>query len=236
MADISIIAGESRVINVSAVNEAGTAIDLTNASIAWIMAETPYGTPTIAKAGVIDGPPTEGKFKVTLTSADTTPLNGNFYQSATLTFLDGSVSTIFLGLIAVSPLSELSSVEMFKIRYPEFASVSNALISLILAEAGVVVTDAWFEDDRQRAQMLWAAHRLTVEGEPARSSGGGSIALSGPVKSHKVGDVSVEFAGVGGGGADRVGFASTTYGQEFLELMRMNFGSVIALNGPNLWP
>lgn len=236
MTDISIVAGESRIINVAAQNEDGSPINLTGSTIAWQMALVPYGTPVISKAGVIQGPATDGNFRVTLSAAETLPLNGNFYQSAMITFPDTSKTSLFLGLIAISPLDELSSVEEFKVRYPEFAAVSNALISLVLADAALEVDEGWNESDISRARMLWAAHRLTIQGEPARSLTGQSIAITGPVKRHKVGDVEVEFTGIGGSSSSALDFGATSYGREYLRLLNMNFGGVRVLTGPNVFP
>lgn len=116
----------------------------------------------------------------------------------------------------------------FKARYPEFAPVSDALIGLVLAETFDEVGDTWLERDRARAQMLLAAHKLTLEGEPKRSTAGTGAALNGAVKRHKVGDVEVEFAGVDISDSDtsRLGYGLTVYGREFAALMRKNFPAV----------
>lgn len=116
----------------------------------------------------------------------------------------------------------------FKARYPEFTPVSDALVQLVLNDAIDAVGDTWFERDRARAQMLLAAHMLTVEGEPGRSTTGQGAGATGPVKRRKVGDVETEFAGTGGSAGDgsASGYAATFYGQEFLSLMRKNFPPV----------
>lgn len=233
MTDFSIVAGDSRVINVTATTEAGTPIDLTGATIAWKAAAAPFGTAVISKPGVISTPPgTDGKFKITLVPADTAGLIGNLYQSAALTFPDNSVSTIYLGLISITPLPNAISVEMFRARYPEFAPVSDALISLVLSESLDSIGDTWLQKDRTKAQMLLAAHKLATEGEPARSSGnGGGGSTSGAVKRMKVGDVEVEYAGFGSGSGSGAasGFASSVYGQRYLALMRLNFPGIVAV-------
>jgi hypothetical protein len=119
----------------------------------------------------------------------------------------------------------------FKARYPEFAPVSNDLITLVLAEAVDQVGDTWLERDRARAQMLLAAHTLTMEGEPGRTASGSGIAATGAVKRRKVGDVEVEFAGFSGGSGagSGSGYAATSYGQEFMALMRKNFPTALAV-------
>ncbi len=116
----------------------------------------------------------------------------------------------------------------FKARYPEFTNVSDALVQLVLNDAFADVGDTWFERDRARAQMLLAAHILTMEGEPGRTTTGQSSAGTGFVKRRKVGDVETEFASPGGssGSGAASGYGVTIYGQEFLALMRKNFPAV----------
>lgn len=118
--------------------------------------------------------------------------------------------------------------ETFKARYPEFTPVSDNLIQLVLNDAFADVGETWLERDRARAQMLLAAHILTMEGEPGRTTTGQGSAGTGFVKRRKVGDVETEFAtpGASSGGGAASGYASTTYGQEFLLLMRKNFPAV----------
>lgn len=121
------------------------------------------------------------------------------------------------------------TAETFKARYPEFSSVPDALVTLVLADAIADVGETWVERDRARAQMLLCAHMLTLEGWPARATGeGGGGASSGPVKREKVGDVEVEYAGVSGStglGAYGGSFASSIYGQQYWELLKRNFPS-----------
>jgi hypothetical protein len=119
----------------------------------------------------------------------------------------------------------------FKARYPEFVPVADALVNLVLQEAFDQVGDTWLERDRARAQMLLAAHNLTMEGEPARTTSGQGSAGTGTVKRRKVGDVEVEFATPASSSDSSVGngFASTTYGQQYLALMRLNFPAALAV-------
>lgn len=116
----------------------------------------------------------------------------------------------------------------FKARYPEFAPVSDALIQLMLNEAFDEVGDTWLERDRARAQMLLVAHRLTLEGEPDRTTSGSGSAGIGAIKRDKVGDSETEFFGVSGsdGSGSAYGYSLTAYGREFLALLRKNFPAV----------
>jgi len=119
----------------------------------------------------------------------------------------------------------------FKARYPEFVPVSDALVTLVLQEAIDQVGDTWLERDRARAQMLLAAHNLTMEGEPGRSVSGQGSAGTGTVRRRKVGDVEVEFATPGSnvGGFAATGYGATTYGQQFLALLKLNFPSPLVV-------
>ncbi|MBX4889776.1 DUF4054 domain-containing protein [Rhizobium bangladeshense] len=119
----------------------------------------------------------------------------------------------------------------FKARYPEFTAVSDALVQLVLNDAISDVGDTWLEKDRARAQMLLAAHILTMEGEPGRTENGasGATAGTGIIKRDKVGDVETEFAtpsSSGGGGSALSGYGMTFYGRQYLELLRKNFPAV----------
>jgi hypothetical protein len=230
MTDFSLVAGDSKVIEITVTEADGSPTDITAANLLWTAAAQPFGTPLISKAGTItDGP--GGVFDVSLVPSDTASMNGNFYHSAKITFADLSVSTIFLGLMAVSPLSAMSTVEQFKVRYPEFASVSTALISLVLSEAIGRVGDTWVDTDRLRAQMLLTAHILTMEGEPGRTENGaaGATAGTGLVKRDKVGDAETEFASPTASssvGSTLSGYALTFYGQQYLEILRRNFPAI----------
>jgi hypothetical protein len=111
-----------------------------------------------------------------------------------------------------------------KARYPEFDGVGNTLVDAVIADAAAYVDDTWREGDRSPAILALAAHMLASEGN---GTGGGS-AVSGPVTSVKVGDVSTTFAGhsASGGMSDLSGFAATAYGLAFLRLRRRNFPAV----------
>lgn len=125
---------------------------------------------------------------------------------------------------------EVPTPVTFKARFPEFGVVSDTLVQLVLNDAISDVGDTWLEKDRARAQMLLAAHILTMEGEPGRTENGasGATAGTGIIKRDKVGDVETEFAtptSSGSGGALSV-YGLTFYGQQYLELRRKNFPAV----------
>lgn len=119
-----------------------------------------------------------------------------------------------------------------KQRFPEFTAVSDTLVNLILAEASAQVGETWVERDRKPATLYLAAHLLAMEGEPGRSAGSTSGGVTGPVKRRKVGDVETEFAGFGRtdtNGRTDTGYEMTTYGRQFLRLLRLNFPAVVVV-------
>ncbi|WP_022697922.1 DUF4054 domain-containing protein [Euryhalocaulis caribicus] len=106
----------------------------------------------------------------------------------------------------------------FQVRFPSFASVDGAVITAALSRARRTVDDSWLEDDRAEAEMLHAAHDLTLEGIGATRE----AQLAG-FKRLKLGSLELERqAGDGSTSA----FASTTYGQKFLALMRRSVPAV----------
>jgi len=129
----------------------------------------------------------------------------------------------------------------FSIRYPEFACVDDALIQMILNDAISSVGDCWLEKDRAKAQMLLAAHTLSLEGEPQRSL---AIENGGAVNNQSVGaiiemqdrDVRVKFsdkqeqvAENSTLGAIGQGYMQTQYGKEYYLLLRRNAPSMMVV-------
>ncbi len=227
--DFSMFAGDDRTLKVAVTNQQGAVVNLTGASIAWKAADRPFGVPTLEKAGVIiDGP--AGRFDVALAPVDTALLLGALFHWAIITEVGGQKSTIYLGMISISPASDLVTVEMVKARFPEMGNVPDSVIQLVISEALPQVGESWIERDRQPAMLYLVAHMLAMQGYPASASGAaGSGATTGPMKRHKVGDVEVEFAGVatGGGISGSNGFFNATaYGQQFALYMRRNFPAV----------
>lgn len=227
--NVSMVQGESRLIEPTVTDgEQGPPTDITGATIVWKAGVSPFGAASLTKAGsIVNGE--EGSFRVTIEPADTLAISGVLFHWSEIVLSDSSVIKPFLGTFTVAPQSVGGvTVEAFKVRYPEFSDVSDALISMMIAEAADEVGDTWRERDQVRGRMLLVAHKLTIEGEPDRSSSGASIALTGPIKRDKVGDVETEFAGVGASAGDGsgTGYGLTSYGREFAALMRKNFPAI----------
>lgn len=115
----------------------------------------------------------------------------------------------------------------FKLRYPEFAGISDASVQLVLDEAIASVGETWLEKDRARAQMLLAAHTLSLM--PSINAVAGGTINAGAVKRRKVGDVETEFVGSVGNSTTHAGFGASTYGQEYYRLLRLNFPSPLVV-------
>lgn len=118
-----------------------------------------------------------------------------------------------------------------KVRYPEFAAVPDATVTMILDEAIRDVGPSWIEDDRAAAQMALAAHWLATQGGAGGTvtAGSTSFQTAGPVSRVKVGDVETTFGtgGSSGGSSGSAGdYRSTSYGQRFLQLRRRSFPAI----------
>lgn len=113
------------------------------------------------------------------------------------------------------------------IRYPEFQCVSPPRIQIALDDAARRVDDDWLDADRDRAQIALAAHILTTEG--ALSAAGGPTTTRGPIVSEKIGDASWSFGRLGTGASGQSSgssYATTAYGQTYLDLLRLNVPGV----------
>lgn len=123
------------------------------------------------------------------------------------------------------------SAAEFKARYPEFAPVSDSLVTSVIAEASPMVDDDWVETDQKPAIMALTAHLLSMEGWPARAA----LPAGAPLPKgtgqqmimRKVGDVTTQYAqtvGVGSGSSSGLlsALALTPYGNRFRQLLKLN--------------
>ena len=116
-----------------------------------------------------------------------------------------------------------ATAETFKTRFPAFASVDDAVITSALTRARRVVGEGWFEDDRQEAESLLAAHELTMDGLGATRE----AQLQG-FSRLKLGSLELEREATG---ASVSACDATTFGKRFRQIMRRNVPPIIALNG-----
>lgn len=119
---------------------------------------------------------------------------------------------------------EPATASAVKARFPAFAAVADALIEAALTQARRMVDETWLEDDRQPAEMLHAAHEMTLDGLGATRE----AQLQG-FKRLKLGSLELERDTSAGASGSTYGL--TTYGQRFMDLLRRNKPAIIALGG-----
>jgi hypothetical protein len=100
----------------------------------------------------------------------------------------------------------------FRALYPAFDAVADVTVEAWI-DKGDTETAAWPDTDRADAVMLYAAHHMSA-------SGLGRGARAAGVTSFRSGGFS---ATVSDAAASRTGYASTSYGQDYLALQRRNF-------------
>lgn len=112
----------------------------------------------------------------------------------------------------------------FKARFPAFASVDDAIVQAGLTEGGRSVDGTWTAGDYTLAIMLAGAHVLTLDGHGAGAAaqiaaqglGGFTSFASGPLSVSRTNEA-----------ANATGWATTSYGARFLELLRRNVGGPV---------
>jgi hypothetical protein len=122
----------------------------------------------------------------------------------------------------------------FKARYPEFAAVEDLTVAALVSEAEGEVGATWVENDRRPAVMAFAAHLLASSGFAfARAGTGAPIAVAGPLRSSKVGDVEESYGAPGtskaGDKSSATDLDGTAYGQRFIALRRRSFPSAMVV-------
>jgi hypothetical protein len=108
----------------------------------------------------------------------------------------------------------------FKIRFPEFASVDDAIIQPQLDRAEkILIESVWGDCYYEDGVYLLAAHFLAVQ--QARQQGGTTGGtVFGPVLSKSVGDVSVTFGRRTATSTSEEFYGSTPYGQEYWAMLQ----------------
>lgn len=105
----------------------------------------------------------------------------------------------------------------FRLRYPEFAAISDARVEYWLDDATSVVTADWGVDE-EPATLVYAAHRV------ARSATTGMSAIPAGVTRFRSGSMDVAFTESAANALSSGGYESTPYGQEFAVYLRRNRG------------
>lgn len=119
----------------------------------------------------------------------------------------------------------MSSIATFKLRYPEFAALSDEVLTDLIQDASTQHNARLLAEQFEPLTLLLAAHQASVRQRSlaAASPGGGSgLAVSGSLQSVTTGAASVGYGGsaaqVAGGkmSAADAALATTVYGQEYL--------------------
>lgn len=104
------------------------------------------------------------------------------------------------------------SAASIKQRYPEFSSLSDSYISLVIVDAALEVnSDEWLEKTDKGVQLM-TAHLLALS---QRASSG----ASGPLISERVGDLERQYGTINVNQLDG-SFAQTKYGLEFVNVRK----------------
>lgn len=109
-----------------------------------------------------------------------------------------------------------------KARYPAFAAVDDATIDYWLTDAHRFVDQSWTESDYGPALIAVAAHNMVRAGVPGIAGGDTSGFAAAGVTSFKSGTFSAEISEKVVEQAAAGGWGGTSYGQEYLALLRRN--------------
>lgn len=120
-----------------------------------------------------------------------------------------------------------------KLRYPAFADVADATLEYWITDAERIVTDAWFEADREPATLTLAAHNAALAGVLPKE---GAAALPTGVTSFRSGTFSATISDTAVSAQIAGGYASTKYGQEFEAMLRRNRGGPRLIGGAEYSP
>lgn len=116
-------------------------------------------------------------------------------------------------------------------RFPAFAAVDNLIVQGALDEAAARVDQTWREQDFQLAQLLYAAHILTLDGQGGGQEAQFSSLSAAGVQSIKIASLQLTIAKTKEAGADASLLKTTSFGRRFWDLMRLNFSGAVVLNG-----
>lgn len=110
-----------------------------------------------------------------------------------------------------------------KAAFPAFAAVANSVITMWLTRAARVVDSSWADDDRAYAQALLAAHLMTEQGLGTGAEAEMAANGASGFKVMKSASLTLERFDTAAG-ASGSSFSGTSYGRQFLPLLRANKG------------
>lgn len=120
-------------------------------------------------------------------------------------------------------------MDNFKLRYPEFNDVPEAVVSMAIDDAAMELCQKVWGKYYERGVSALAAHNLWLRGYLGDidedtglpdSDGGAKRAVA----SHTAGALSISYAGTakdGFGNGNTYGFEDSVYGREYLRLMNL---------------
>ena len=116
----------------------------------------------------------------------------------------------------------------FKARFPAFASVSDDVVNVVLAEAALQVDETWVsEADFKLGINLLTAHLLTMDGHGAGAEAESAAAGALGFKTMKSGNLTLErFSASEAGSGSGDTLSVTTYGKQFIDLRNRNIPGI----------
>lgn len=106
--NFSLFAGDDKTLSVTLQNAAGTVVAITSSSIKFQAARRRGGTSVLtlgtATSGVSITSGSGGTFDITISAADSEPLEGVYYHETEITFSDNTIATVLTGTMTVRPV------------------------------------------------------------------------------------------------------------------------------------
>lgn len=110
------------------------------------------------------------------------------------------------------------TVAEIKARYPALASIPDPTVQIAIDDAACMFNEARWGCLYAQGLAAYVAHQLTVE---QRAAAGGSAAAAGPMTAKRVGEVQYSYAAGQFTKATDAFYATTAYGQKYLQLRRL---------------
>jgi len=114
-----------------------------------------------------------------------------------------------------------------KLRYPDFAAIADAVIQYWIDDSTRGVDESWIEADYQPARLALAAHNMSRNG----IGSGSNAQIPAGVTNFRSGSFAVSFTDSAAAQQAAGGYASTRYGQEYLEMLARNKGGPRVMGG-----
>jgi hypothetical protein len=195
-----------------------TGTNLAFADLTWKAYSQILGVPDMSaaliskatNAGIIITDPLLMKFTVTIFSADTDGLAGNYYHEVIIV-ANHKTTTVATGLMTVIDPAEVPNVAAFKAMFPEFEDVPDTTVQIALDQAGQFVDESW-GGSQTAGQMYLAAHFMATAHATGDTDGR-------VVSSETIGRMSISYAtGVSVGTAEGA-MGMTRYGLVFNNML-----------------